>query len=51
MKATARFLNGAMPTRNRFPWASLRDDDDDSMQHGDSLDQSHDEGKVAHALR
>ena len=44
MKATARFLNGAMPIRNRFLWASLREDDDDSIQHGDPLDQGHNEG-------
>ena len=44
LRATARFLNGAMPVRNRYLWASLREDDDESIQHGDSLDQSHDEG-------
>ena len=34
LRATARFLNGAMPTRNRYLWASLREDDDVSIQHG-----------------
>ena len=44
LRATARFLNGAMPARSRYLWASLREDDDESAQHGDSLGPSHDEG-------
>ena len=44
MKATARFLHGAMPTRNRFLWASLFEDVAETDQSDDSLDQSRDEG-------
>jgi len=44
MKATARFLHGAMPTRNRFLWASLFEDAAGPDQSDDPLDRSHDEG-------